>query len=384
MRINILHLIDNLQKGGAQTRLVSDLKYIDKTKFNNIVCSLYGNGELTSVIEEHGWRVFNLGMNRFVELKGIKRLIKLIRGTNVDILHTQCFYADVIGRIIGRICGIKRIVATIQSSAYEPDNKFLYSRKRQIVDGISGRMFNDRFIAVSEFVKESIIKRLGYNVGKIEVISNYADTNTVEHPTEDSINRLKQELDISNEVVLAVVGRLNSAKGQRYILDALPEVVAIHPGVRLLVIGDGQDMEALRTRAYDLGIEPNVLFLGERSDVGRLLAITDIFVLLTESEGLCLAILEAMAAGKACVISDIGPNKEIVESGKDGFLVNSSNKREVAARLISLIKDVRLRKLLGKNAALTAKQKYSQHSNVAKLEQLYEKLIQSSTNSINN
>jgi len=374
-KMTILHLIENLNPGGAQTRLYNDLKFLNREKFDNVVCSMFGGSEVPALISGLGCKVYDLGMKGPLDIIGLRRITGIIKIHNVRIIHTQLFFSDIIGRVIGRLCGIRHIVSTVQCSAYEPDNKFLYSRKRRIIDSFTGRLFNERFIAVSDFVRDSIIKRLKFDADKIAVINNYVDTRRLEDVRENDINGLRAALNLKGKIVFVVVGRLNSAKGQRYILRAMPGVIARHKDIRLLIIGDGPDMNELKKTCRELSLGGHVEFLGERNDVRELLHLSDIFILLTESEGLCLAVLEAMAVGKPCIISDIGPNKEIVDHMRSGILVDPKKHEDVCRAMNLLIEDAELRKALGDAARSVVMEKFSHNNNVNELEKLYEGLL---------
>ena len=367
--MNILHLIENLEIGGAQTRLVNDLRHLSRGKFNNIVCSLVPGGRLAGEIEKLGISVYSL--EGVLNPKNFLKLAGIIKKNDIDVMHTQLFFADLYGRLAVKLSKIPFMVTTIQSSVYEPDS-LLCSNKRKILDSFSGRLCNDKFIAVSDFVKNSIIRRLNFNPKKIDVIPNYIDFSALNSINENNLSFLRKKLDIKpQELVLITVSRLNPAKGINYLLEAFSNLYKEYASVKLIIVGDGHSREELERLSQNCGISNRVLFLREREDVKELLHMSDIFVFPTLSEGLPLSLLEAMAVGRTCIASDIGPIREIITDGERGILFRTKDVKDLE-RAIRLAIDCREKsKRMADNAKYFVKNKYDFKENVKLLESLY-------------
>lgn len=373
--LTIIHLIDNLERGGAQTRLLNDIRYLPTKEFRNVVCALYGRGELARECAAYKAEVHTLNMKSAFDSKGMATLKIILKNTQADVLHTQLFFADIIGRSFGYLTRTPNIVTTIQSSAYEPGTS-LYSGKRRILDSITGKLCNTRFIAVSNFVKKSLIKRLGWPDQKIDVIPNYVDTNTCALISREKIIELRNELHIQPDTFIFItIGRLNHAKGHHHIIRALSKVKDHHTNFVLLILGDGQDKDTLSKLADEYAIVQHIRFLGERSDVHELLGMSDAFVFLSESEGLPLVVLEAMGMAKPCILSDIGPHREIVTSVDQGLIVDHTNPDSVASILLTIIRDSSLRTKLASAGKKQVFDNFSQNVNVKRLENLYHDVV---------
>lgn len=371
--MNILHLIENLDIGGAQTRLLNDLRLLDHKKFHNIVCSLTPGGRLAEEIEKLGIKTFVLA--GAFNLLSLTRLVRIIRQNCIDVIHTQLFFTDLYGRLAGKITRVPFIVTTIQSSVYEPDNLFLYSSKRKFLDGYSGRLCNDRFIAVSCFVKNSIIRRLKFDPKKIEIIPNYIDFAALCSVGQQDIVTLRKELNINpGEIVFITVSRLNPAKGLNYLLQAFSALCKYYPSVKLLIAGSGPSEAELKDISRVLDIEDKAVFLGERNDIKELLHMSDIFVFPTLSEGLPLSLLEAMAAGKPCIASDIGPIKEIITDNDNGILFRTKDSKDILRAMLEVIHDQQKSKQMSKKGSDLVKGKFDARMNVDLLESLYQSL----------
>lgn len=373
--MNILHLIENLDTGGAQIRLINDLRFMDKARFNNTVCSLAADGKLSKEISGMGIKLY--------ALDGVKnagnflKLARIIRENRIDILHTQIFFADLYGRLIGKLLKVPAIVSTVQASAYEPDNEYLYSLKRKLLDRFTGMLCNKKFIAVSEFVKSSMSKHLKISPEKIEVIVNYVDIDMLNTVDEEKLGILRKELRLSPcDIVAVTIGRLNPAKGVQYLLKALSGIAAQYKSIRLFIIGDGFYRNYLERLVLDYGLTDNVRFLGERDDVKELLHISDIFIFPTLSEGLPVSLLEAIAIGKPALASDIGPVREVIKDGETGILFKPSDSQDIQRALIEIIQNPDLGRQLAQRAKGFIKIKFDPQRQIRLLEEVYVKLLQ--------
>ena len=128
---------------------------------------------------------------------------------------------------------------------------------------------------------------------------------------------------------------------------------------------------ALKEQVEQLSIGANVHFLGMRQDVPRLLSVLDAFVLPSLSEGLSLALLEAMASGKPVVATRVGGNPEVVEDGQTGFLVQSEDAGDLAANLVKLLSDSGMMQQFGRQAAERVRQYFSMRQMVDRYRDLY-------------
>ncbi|MCW2608616.1 MAG: glycosyl transferase group 1 [Frankiales bacterium] len=158
----------------------------------------------------------------------------------------------------------------------------------------------------------------------------------------------RRELGLTpDQPVVLTVGRLTVMKGQRHLLDALPELTARVPDLAVVLVGDGHLRETLGKQAADLGVAHVVRFAGQRSDARALLDAADVFVLPSLTEGMPLAVLEAMEAGLPVVATRAIGVEEVVDDGVTGLLVPIGDPRALAAALDRLLGDAPLRARLG-------------------------------------
>ena len=280
-----------------------------------------------------------LRLKGLMDPRAFPRLWRVVKRIRPDIIHTQLFGADCYGRLIGRWMGIP-VVSTIQSSVYESPDPYLYSSKQEWVDRWITRRCVQKFVAVSGFVKGSLQKRFRIPDSRIVVIPNAVDPSPFEKVASHEVDRLRVTLEIPKESkILITVGKLNPPKGHRFVLKALRLLKGQIPDWYWLIIGDGVSRSSLEKETQESGLRENVRFLGVRRDVPELLALSDLFVFPSVSEGLPFVLLEAMAAGKPCVAFRMGPMPEVVEEGSTGLLAEPLSAESLAHNIKSLLDD---------------------------------------------
>jgi len=144
-------------------------------------------------------------------------------------------------------------------------------------------------------------------------------------------------LDAERNRIFGIVARLSEEKGHVYLIQAFARVSAALPEARLLVIGDGPLLDAVKTQTRDAGLDGRVIFTGLQRNIPEYLALLDVFVLSSTRESFPLAAREAMAAGRPVIAPRIGGCPEVVEDGVTGYLFESRNVDELADRMMRLV-----------------------------------------------
>ena len=370
--LQILHLIEALGRGGAEKRLFNDVRYLDKNKFNNYICYLFPGNVDSVFINKLGMHIESVAVKKDIRLIfSLIKLVKFIKNNKIDIIHTQLFFADLIGRLAGFLTGTP-VITTIQSSVYEKKVDFLYSKKRFLLDRITARLFNERFIAVSNYVKQSIQKRFGIKRDKIELIYNSVEDelNLLDKSVVESYrNRFK----LNGSFLLLAVGKLNPGKGYEYLLKAVSKLE--REDFRLLIAGDGCLKNALLDLTRQLNLDKKVIFLGQIDNIRELIFVSDIFIFPSLSEGMSFSLLEAMVLGKPVIVSDIEPNCEAVKDGFNGMIVSRADTVRLAKAIEYLITHPEVCKVLGEAARKTVLEKFNVQKSVKQLEELYEEVV---------
>jgi glycosyltransferase involved in cell wall biosynthesis len=183
---------------------------------------------------------------------------------------------------------------------------------------------------------------------------------------------LREEMGLQTGDLLALaVGNLYAVKGQRYLLDALALLAERFPRLHVAIAGRGEMEGALRAQAGALGLGGRFHLLGLRSDIGNLLAGADVFVMPSLSEGLPLALVEAMLAARPIVASAVGDIPVVLENGRAGVVVPPADAAALARALATLIDDPGHARTLGAAAARRAQAEYTAERMVERYVALY-------------
>lgn len=264
-----------------------------------------------------------------------------------QIIHAHNASLGVVSSLVGWLLR-KKVVIKIPGMKYV-DYLNGVSISRQLRRWILTRKAN-RFIAVSTDMVQAL-QNVGIAPEKIALIPNGVGLTTLNH----NRTALKPKLLGNAELkVVLFVGRLVEDKG----LDRLITVWASMPShdrAALLIVGDGPLRKDLESQAKGLRLLPSVGFLGHQRDVSAFYSMADLFVLPSRTEGVSNSLLEAMASGLPVVASDVGGNRDIIEHGQSGLLVDWENIPACVQVLSTLLSEAGLRSRIGSAARARAK-----------------------------
>lgn len=391
-KINVMHLIINLKRDGAQ-QVVRTLAEYQKMSdaCEPIVCT-FKDGPLREDIEALGIKVEILPERRYsivtvplflADMVKIWRALRhLIKKYNIDVIQTQLL--NILNFLVLplRYTSRARVVLwTFQNAKFGvtiEDLKHKWTLKpKRFFHNLLYRLtapFASGFIAVSEEVKHTMIREIGPIGKKITVICNAVDVRRYEQPVDT--NAVRQELGFDNDArLLAIVARLQLQKGHCYLVDAMSAIVKKYPNVHALFIGQGELQAELEAQVEQLKLGDNIHFLGSRKDVPALLATSELFVLPSLWEGLSVALLEAMAAAKPIVATAVSGTTQAMIAGKTGVIVEPGNSQALAAGIIQLLDNPELAMQMGQAAKQYVVDNYSAQNQAKEHLALYRKLL---------
>ncbi len=266
------------------------------------------------------------------------RLCRLLEELRPDIVHTHSSKAGVLGRVASIRTGIGRRVHTPHTLAFLFRDMFGPVRRRVFFE-LERRLCarTERVIAVSESEGRTVRESGVIDPGRVRVIPNGVEVSS-------GTKRVPLDLDAlgldPRRPCAAVIGLLNVAKGQDLAIDALGAC----PELQLLLVGHGEEREALEARAARLGVAGSVRLLGFRSDVAEILASVDLLLLPSRWEGMPYVVLEAMACGVPVVATPVDGAVDLIEDGGTGWLareVSASALGETLGQVLALTADER-------------------------------------------
>ncbi|HVM96209.1 MAG TPA: glycosyltransferase [Candidatus Acidoferrales bacterium] len=368
----LLFVITSSDFGGTETTLRELVLRLDPNQFKSAVCSLRPSGRIARDIAARGVRLFSLRMAerpRLAELlQGIVRLARWIDRHDVDLVQSFLYRANTLAPLAARLSRRRPLVVAGQRSLYP------LGGRRAAVAARWTWGFADRVIAVSNAVRDELIRTDGLPLGRIDVVENGVDTRYFHPPRGDSVARERFGIP-RDAVVVSGVGRLSPEKGFDRLVEALSIARARGLPLHLLLAGDGPHRPQLEDQVRALGLAADVTFLGMLRDLLPLYAATDILALPSLEEGLPNALLEAMSSEIAVVASRVGGVPEVVEDGVNGLLVTPGDSAGLAEAVIRLAADPTLRHRLGNQARTCTSQRFDIGSMVERHACIYRNLL---------
>ena len=359
-----LLLCQNLNVGGAEELILGASSALPSVGVETGVVALTRRGPIADEIEAAGVPVHLVaGEPGPRDPAAFVRLVRLLQREQPAVVHTFLIVAGIYGRLAAFAAGVPLVLAAEQNVyARKPRRHALMER------ALAARTY--RVVACCEVVGRYYRQQVGVPRSKIEVIYNAVRFGRRPQATDRETARFALKLP-PEALVLGTLGRLAEQKGQRILLRAVAALARDVPDLVLFLAGAGPLREELEAEASRLGLADRVRFLGLRRDRATLYAAMDVFALPSRWEGLSLALVEAMGAGRAVVATDVGGNPEVVRDGRTGLLVPPADADALAAALLKLARDRALRAALGDAAAADALSRFSIDQHVAQLAALY-------------
>ena len=371
MSVPVLHVCDKFGVAGSSIHGVSRLfswwfpRY-DAGRFEVSLCGLKRPEPASRLLESQGVPVHHLGRGRF-DPRILPDLVALVRRRRARILHVHGYAAADFGRLAARATGAALVLHEHFADPRMPAYQGLADR---LLAGLT-----DRAIAVSESTRRFLVRERHVPESRVRLIWNGAPLAEFAPVAPEAALRVRAELGIPAAApVVGSISRLSEQKGHRFLFAAAPELLAACPEARLLVVGDGDQLQALREQAAGLGLGGRVVFAGHRGDVAEVLGAIDVLCISSTYEGTPLALFEAMAAGKAIVSTSVDGCREVLEDGVTGLLVEPARPQALATALVQALGDAGLRARLGQ-AALRESARYDIGECVARMQALYDEVL---------
>ena len=367
MTIRVLHVIPALDYRGAAKQLTLLAGALPRDAFDVRVCALREGGHFQSRLQQDGVAVNVVGQRRTFDLKTLRRLKREIRDVAPDIVHTWQFEANCYGRWAVRRAGVRHFVAG------QLGGEMHRSWTRGFLDRHFARR-TARLVVESEAARTSCIGR-GLPAEKFVVIDNGVETDDADAQTAPREEILDQLGLPHNARLIVAVCRLvqqNRVKDMIWAADLLKRA---RDDVHLLLVGDGPMRWRLKRYRDQVEIGDRVHFLGQRSDLLRLLPYCVCLWLTNQHGGCSNAILEAMAAGLPVVATNIAANRELVETGETGFLVPVADRAALAQWTNVLLGDPALATTMGRGGQQRVRDRHSVAQMVDRYAAMYRELV---------
>ena len=314
---------------------------------------------MVALAEERGIPVQRVIIRRDYDLSLIWKLVRLLRSTSPDLVHTHLIHADLFGLAAGRLAGVPvRISSRHNDDAFR--KHWAVRRLNQTLGWLSAGV-----IAISDSIREFVIAVEGIRAEKVSRVYYGMDLLVPNHDQREQARQtLRNELGLAQDaVVIGTACRLTEQKGLAFALQAIQQVHERGVTVEFVIAGDGELREELTSEAQQRGIADHVHFLGWREDVADVMLGYDVFVLPSLWEGFGLVLLEVMSLGIPIIASKVSAIPEVV--GDTGVLVPPKQVDAIAEAVLRLTNNPDLRQEIGERGV----ERLQSHFSVEKMAQ---------------
>ena len=365
-RVKVLQLISSGGYYGAENMLLNLCASQEMADCQNSLLLFYNvhvpNVEFYERARRRGLSVRMVHCNGRADWRAVRQIEEYIQEDAVDIVHTHGYKADLYGYLAAWRCH-KPVVATCHNWVGGTAALGIYNQ----LDRMALKKFN-ALAAVSDTVAQRLLA-FGVPAEKIKIIANGIDVKAFERAEPLPL------LNAEGSAVVGVVARLDLQKGFEYLLQAARELCKTFHGLKIVIVGEGPDREAIEEMIQQYGLQSNVILAGQQSNMPAIYAAMDIFVLPSLNEGLPMTVLEAMAASKPVIATRVGAIPSVIKDGENGLLVDPKNSEGLRNAIASLLDDPERRQRLGVQAHAWVSRNYTSEAMALKYREMYDDVL---------
>lgn len=376
MKPNVLHIIDSFDQGGTERQAVQLVRLLHEGESYRVhLACLKNRGVLRNEAEHLGLgEIAEYPLNSFYDrnfLQQLRRCVRFLKEHEIDVVHTHGFYTNIFGMTAARLArtpvriASKRETEGFRSPTQKRAERYAFRLAHSVITNANA-------------VRNQLIME-GGRAEKLVTIYNGLD-----------MKRVAPQLDLEREAILAllnlpreperrfvtiVANVQHAVKDHPTFLRAAARVRQAVPEAAFVIAGEGGLMNELRALAEKLGIESDAFFIGRCQRVAELLSISKVCVLSSQAEGFSNSILEYMAAARPVVVTDVGGAREAVIDGETGFIVPAGDDENMAARIITLLREPERARAMGQRGRSIVEENFSCEAQLEKTGALYESLL---------
>ena len=377
LRPRLLIVVTRMDLGGVPEHIMILLGHISSDYDVTVACR--------DVLPKHRQRLESAGVrihlidlarapNPLRDLRALAQLAAYIRREGFDIVHSHMSKGVLIGSLAARLGGAPLVLCTAHNFGWLALTNKLARQVFRLYDAALYSATVDRLITVSRLQEDQIVAAGLIPRTRVTTIFNGVDPARLRDLAARGASR--SDLGVPEDCLMIVtVARLVWFKAIDQLIHAVAELGERGKRCRFVIVGDGDKREALAALTKRLGVEDRVVLLGPRLDVPRLLALADVFALPSVSEGMPIAIMEAMAFGLPVVATAVDGTPEVVFNGETGILVPPRSPARLAQALAALIEDAALRKKLGENGRARVEREFTDRAMARRVDELYRGLL---------
>jgi glycosyltransferase involved in cell wall biosynthesis len=372
----IVHVITESNLGGAQRNTLLSVQGLRAAGLDvELICG--PGGPLPDVARASGVTAHLLPslvrpIDPVRDVVALRALLALCRERRYRVVHTHCSKAGWLGRAAAWWAGVPAIVHTVHGAPFVLGRDL----RTGVFLGLerAAARVTDRLVCVGEAFRQQVA---GWRIAPAaKLVTIYSGHDFTALVPRRSVGEMRADLGLEDAgPIIGSVGRLTEAKALEILIEAVGTLRHRHPGIRLVLVGDGPLRDALEATAQRLGCGATVRFLGERDDVADLLPIFDVYAMSSRWEGVGRAMTEAMLSGRPVVATDVGGVRELVVDRQTGLVRPAGDPRALAEAIDLVASDRVLARRLGEAGRARARELMSGERMIADLLQLYETLL---------
>lgn len=268
-------------------------------------------------------------------IKAYNELVKLQKQENFDIIYCQQPVGGLMGRLLAKKFKLPVIYTAHGFHFFKGcplANKIIYKPVEKWLS-----KYTDVLITINEEDYQNALKMKSKYVFKINGIGIDGNKLKTEDFNKDSF---RKELGINlNDKVILTVSEINKNKNYITMLQSIKLLLEKDKNIKFISCGTGVWKEKIYNYAKELGIENNVIFLGYRKDIGKIMQVSDLFLHASYREGLTLSVMEAMSFGLPCVVSNVRGNRDLIANDKGGYVVEPTDAHSFSKRILEILND---------------------------------------------
>lgn len=376
--ITVTFVHHSLKSGGGSERVIYQLiTGLDRRRFRPVLCCLYAPGEWGESLRDMGCTIHSDLMRRRYDVRGVPAVARILKHEKTDILYVS---DGLLNMVVGRAAAglAKTPFTALGFHSYDTIIRRRASRTKRTMLGLLDLAYHPRFsayIALAPSHKRYLVECKGLPAEKVVVAYNGVDLGEFNEGIDRQQWREASGVPADAKVVVMVAG-LRRWKAHDVLLKAAARLLPEIPDLHFLLAGDGSQRANLEQLAVDLGIDHNVHFLGNISDVVGLLKSADLVVLSSEHEAFPLSLLEAMAAERPIVATNVGSVPEMIEDGVNGYIVEVGAVDEFAIAMLRVLESPERGRALGQAGRRIVEDRFRIEDTVSRYESIFQEWVE--------
>lgn len=358
--VRVSFLIDRLSHGGTESQLLALIEHLNREVVEPNLVLLDGSDQVSQSLEPNDCPTLRLGLttlkNPIATSYAADRLRRFWKVHRVEIVQTYFLDSTYFGVPLARACGIKHVIRVRNNVGH------WLTPSHVALGRLMGRLAH-RTLTNSEPGRLAILRAEGGSHGKLVVLENGVDL-------ERFIHLSPPQFDSSTTI--GTVANLRSVKGLDILVHAAKNLLQRIPHLNFEVAGEGPQRSDLEKMIQDYEIQNRFRLIGQANDVPEFLSNIDVAVLPSRAEGMSNAILEFMAAARPIVATDVGANRQLLDNGKCGLIVEPNDPQALADALEQIV----VNPILSSHLAVSARRRAVEHYSRAAMRQRFEAFYQ--------